>query len=97
MNPREELSAKLSEEFGLGTVSTATRIEREIIKPYAIGRWVPVEERLPENGVRCVVKGHDDNLFCADHFCNGIWDKYPHEPTVTHWLDLALPIGEKEA
>lgn len=93
MKPRKSLNKILEASIEAGGITNP----ENITEPFAIGRWVSVEERLPDNGARCVVRGHDNKLFCADHFCNGIWDKYGYEPTVTHWLDLDLPSGKEEA
>lgn len=69
-------------------------IEATLKTHYAIGRWVPVSERLPEFNKHEEWEGcmrwHYDNecvfgQFCAQHFKNGLY---------THWLDLQMPEVE---
>lgn len=66
------------------------------VKHYAIGRWVSVEERLPESfGDYHVL---DDGAPCVAYF--DVFDnsfqttEYDELHNATHWLELDLPEVE---
>ena len=80
MKPREQLADQILE-TSCGDIT-------KTLKPYAIGRWVPVTERLPE--------------FRANYWCGYMVDdgriEYDirSEATfksgdITHWLELDIP------
>lgn len=89
MSPREELIQKIRAAIkGKKKVSG-----RSILNQYAIGRWVPVEERLPEfdtdghwHGITRDTDGDVHACLCL----KGI----PLSNTATHWLELDLPETE---
>lgn len=96
MNPRELLSQKIVKEtenfeVGLeGAVIFERRLER-LLSKYAIGRWVPVSERLPDTGERTywdgiVLQDGDVEIgtFGDDSF-------RPESTNITHWLELDIP------
>jgi hypothetical protein len=88
MTTREELLDRIDNRLGLTADQVAT--VRDILKPIAIGKWVPVSERLP--------KFDEDGDF--EGF---VWFKDKEKPVcdrmhdgmfvglITHWLDLDLP------
>lgn len=84
-------------------------LQQEIEKLRAqLPRWIPVEERLPEYGVRVLAT----DMYEEDD-CTGIWtrEEYPDDPDgccwidergwwhaiddVTHWMPLPEPPKEK--
>ena len=85
-------------------------LQQEIEKLRAqLPRWIPVEERLPEYGVRVLAT----DMYEEDD-CTGIWtrEEYPDDPDgccwidergwwhaiddVTHWMPLPEPPEEAE-
>lgn len=67
-----------------------------LVKQIAIGRWVSVEERLPEfdtdghwHGITRDTEGDVHACLCL----KGV----PLSKTATHWLELDLPSGKGEA
>lgn len=85
-------------------------LQQEIEKLRAqLPRWIPVEERLPEYGVRVLAT----DMYEEDD-CTGIWtrEEYPNDPDgccwidergwwhaiddVTHWMPLPEPPEEAE-
>lgn len=89
MKPKEQLANEILE--------TRSGDITKTLKPYAIGRWVPVEERLPE------FKGnphqHWKGLVMPTNK-RPLWITwYPDDDCeeITHWLDLDLPSGKGKA
>ena len=67
----------------------------------AAQRWIPVTERLPENGTRNLVTRYD---YVTDHqfldllwFDKGEWwnRRYAGDYAVTHWRELPEPPKEE--
>lgn len=90
MTPREEL---LRDFDALVDNYHASRQEtRAMLNQYAIGRWVPVEERLPE------LKGfYWSGYMIEDGITkHGIRSKSCFKiGDITHWLELDLPEVEQ--
>ena len=60
-----------------------------------MGEWIPVSERLPEEGVR-VLAHYDGSVFTAELF-EGIWhwiEANAFTPHVAHWMPLPEPPTE---
>jgi len=63
--------------------------------------WIPMTERLPEDGLRCLVTRYDyvteTSFVDLLWFDNGNWwDRYfPGEYAVTHWMPLPEPQKEE--
>ena len=90
MAPREEL---LRDFDALVDNYHASRQEtRAMLNQYAIGRWVPVEERLPDRSgcYLFVWEGGEPQWIDYTH---GLTDG----ETPTHWLELNMPSGKGEA
>jgi len=72
---------------------TASRQEtRRMLKYYAIGRWVPVSDRLPkfdENGRWAGCFQSDTNTYFGVFTCHVFQPEY-------HWLELDMPEVEKD-
>lgn len=80
------------------------------LKPYAIGRWVSVKERLPEAQGTYRVRWSDDlEDIELNHSFFALGNPHSRQPSrrlsaftlsrqganITHWLDLSLPeMGE---
>lgn len=64
---------------------------------YAIGRWVPVSERLPEfkgnppQHWKGLVTSNDKRPLWVTWYTDDDCEE------ITHWLDLSLPSGKGEA
>ena len=63
-------------------------------------RWIPVTERLPENGLHCLVARYDyvtDTPFVdLLWFDNSWWDRVNSgDYSVTHWMPLPEPPKEE--
>ena len=59
-------------------------------------RWIPVEERVPEDGVR-VLAHYDGRVFTAERF-EGIWhwiEGNTFTPHVEHWMPMPEPPDVK--
>jgi hypothetical protein len=92
MTTREELGRRLGRELADNRRNLPLQAERSqaVLDGYAIGKWVPVSERLP--------KFDEDGDF--EGF---VWFKDKEKPVcdrmhdgmfvglITHWLDLDLP------
>ena len=54
--------------------------------------WIPVEERLPEEGVQAIVWVYFGShaLALHDMFVNGIW-AFHWKGRITHWMPLPEP------
>lgn len=78
----------------LDTIDEAPTIEAA---PVVHGRWIPVEERLPEDGVTVLVCGSRGGIYTA--YCNRKhknpgWHKLNskcHHCEPTHWMPLPEP------
>lgn len=64
-----------------------------VLKPYAIGRWVPVEERLPEFDDTGTWEGYAQLTNSILSVEAGQWDESLLEHA-TYWLELDLPEVE---
>lgn len=89
MNARDELikdlAPALADPDGL---DDATQDATERLNPYAIGRWVPVSERLPE------FKRHYWSGYMIEDGItkHGIRSKQNFKlGDITHWLELDIP------
>lgn len=71
-------------------------LEATLKTHYAIGRWVPVEERLPEFDEFGVWEGYARLNNGIKSIEAGQWDEGLLERT-THWLDMDMPSGNEEA
>jgi hypothetical protein len=69
----------------------------------SIQRWIPVSERLPENGTGALVYVPESGLEYADirfdYWEDGVWvahsESYEHYMApYTHWMPLPTPPGE---
>ena len=61
------------------------------LKPYAIGKWVPVSERLPGDG-RVVIARWSNGFTSYYTFVRPHMSLAPH---ITHWLYLSMPEVEE--
>jgi hypothetical protein len=72
------------------------------------GKWISVEERLPEDGVFVLAANDDGKMLVAKYesevlgwylkYCCydfDVWDSEENGP-VTHWMPLPLPPKEEE-
>ena len=91
MTPREELKVVID-----GADDTES-LHIGICRTFAIGRWVSVEDRLPdEYGYYHVVDDGDDTVAYFDVECRSFHESEHSELfKVTHWLDLDLPEVEQ--
>lgn len=96
-NAIEELSMRLH-----GDEAAIAGMKREIERMVVAGkpRWLPVTERLPGNGTKCLVARYDyvtktpfvDLLW----FDNSWWDRLNSgDYAVTHWMPLPEPPKEE--
>ena len=73
------------------------RLEQRIAELEAAQRWIPVEERLPEEGdIYQVVKQSEAGAYTTHcyYYGNGLWDVMSDQ--VSHWMnDFPLPDGSK--
>lgn len=58
-----------------------------------VPRWIPVEERLPENYATVIIFREDCRNACIGWLIGGSWS-VPKGVRVTHWMPL--PEGPKE-
>ena len=88
MTPREELLEDIDhivEAYGQSRQET-----RRTLNKYAIGKWVPVSERLPEfdeNGRWAGCFKSDTNTYFGVFTCHVFQPGY-------HWLELDIPEVE---
>lgn len=60
-------------------------------KPVTIQRWIPVSERLPEQGQEVIV--YDGGVLKPKVFCYLFWNKdYNSWARITHWMPLPEPL-----
>ena len=93
MTPREDLL----EDFDnlVGEYRASRQQTRRTLNKYAIGKWVPVSERLPERDARGnwigIVKCRDGEV------CPVIFNQKNTPVAIfTHWLELDIPEVEKD-
>jgi len=102
----ESLSALCWEASGIALRDNLSeRIEESVTKVDAAlkavedeQRWIPVEERLPEEDEYALILRFDGNIYCADYDSDEkIWDG-PSVPEggVTHWRPLPEHPRKKE-
>lgn len=61
-----------------------------------IQRWIPVTERLPEQGQEVIV--YDGGVLKPKVFAYQFWNKeYDSWARVTHWMPLPQAPGEEDA
>jgi len=58
--------------------------------------WVPVSERMPDNGLTVLVYQEGGITFCAEVEDREFYpDEFPHVPKegreITHWMDMLEP------
>ena len=85
MKPKEELANQILE--------TKSGDLTKTLKPFAIGKWVPVSERLPERDARGNWTGI---VKCRDGVIAPVIFKLKNTPVAifTHWLELDIPEVE---
>lgn len=105
MEPREELRDvvwKTVTSDVLSLKDKATRITQHCDQ-FAIGRWVSVEERLPDESGPYIVQwstkresNPHDVWFDSEAYKDfGGWAYFDRYSTITHWLELDIPeVGE---
>ena len=81
--------------IGLTMLQAGDAIE-ELSKP----KWIPVGERLPENGTHCLVTRYDyvtDTPFVdVLWFDNSFWNRLNSDDyAVTHWMPIPEPPKEE--
>jgi hypothetical protein len=100
MTPREELGRRLGRELADNRRNLPLQAERSqaVLDGYAIGKWVPVSERLPECGDYIVRNEDGDEFHCIyrPHYPKSErWMCYSNGDetyrNVVSWLDLQLP------
>ena len=97
MNPRERLIENIIDLVHARTghaydEALGDLLEATLKTHYAIGRWVPVEERLPDRSgcYLFVWEGGEPQWIDYTH---GLTDG----ETPTHWLELNMPSGKGES
>lgn len=91
MNPRESLNKILEASLKAGGITNP----ENITAPFAIGRWVPVEERLPVVDSSGKWAGYTKDLEGVIAF--GYYDYHDLCVLYSAWLDLDMPNGKGEA
>lgn len=61
-----------------------------------IPRWIPVEERLPEDGQGTLVICRDGYITTMAYEYERWWWQGTEDQTVTHWMPLPEPPSEKK-
>ena len=74
-------------------LSEAADAIEELSKP----RWIPVSERLPEDGQWVLVWGHGQKIPIMMFRESGAWidDQFEFHTTITHWMPLPEPPKEE--
>lgn len=96
MKPREQLARQTAAVLH-GLVRDrrgAVKVITDNFNDYAIGRWVPVSERLPELDGFGIWEGYARLNNDSKSVEAGQWDEGLLEHT-THWLELELPEVEQ--
>ena len=103
MDIREKLVELLDDMQRSGTSYFGNAIENKKIADYLIAHgvtvqeWIPVEERLPEEKVNCIVYykhaycDNDDYWAIGIYFYNGEKFQMDWSYKVTHWMPLPKP------
>ena len=95
MTPREKLVNDYSEKFGgnagFEVLRDMENNMEQLLEPYAIGKWVPVEERLPEERKSVITRWSDESLSFITFIYDGDWSLRGIDNKVTHWLELDMP------
>lgn len=69
--------------------------DKLIANGVTIQRWIPVTERLPEQGQEVIV--YDGGVLKPKVFCYLFWDKnFDNWARVTHWMPLPEPPKEED-
>ena len=89
--PREELIWNFEHVFGSYVSMDETS---SVLKYYAIGQWVPVEERLPEDGRVVITRWSNGFKSYYTHMRDRKWCVVSGDSDITHWLELDLPEVE---
>ena len=71
-------------------------LEYEVERLRAERRWIPVEERLPEEGIEVLVSVDENSDDCGYHVCLYRGGEYVRSESgyifgVTHWMPLPEP------
>lgn len=92
------LKERLLEDFDtlVDTYRASRQVTRAMLDTYAIGRWVSVEERFPEDGTVVITKWGDGFISYYTFRKGEEWCVRATDSEVTHWLDLSLPSGKGE-
>ena len=89
MTPREELEKNITEALNEDYTGTTSDIAIGELEGFAIGKWVSVDERLPDKEKTGEWRGYAK-------FKNGeidiiTWYHYQEAIDIIEWLDLSLP------
>lgn len=94
MTPREELKQAVWGAIASDVLSLKAKGERIMAHTdtLAIGKWVSVDERLPEERADWeYITKWTDGEHRPSGYLNGQWDLSRFDATVIEWLDLSLP------
>ena len=96
--PRENLIEQYSERFGgnagFDVLRDMEKNMEQLLSPYAIGHWVSVEERLPDDGRVVITRWSNGFTSYYTFVRDRKWCVVSGDSDVTHWLDLSLPEVE---
>jgi len=93
MTPREELLEDI--DHIVAAYGQSRQETRRTLNKYAIGKWVPVSERLPERDARGNWTGI---VNCRDGEIAPVIFNQKNTPVAifTHWLELDMPEVETD-